>query len=189
MNMIKVNFLISVWNSINSLQLINNVSLYSINITCMDSFMSGSYPASLRNVGGSTQVPVRAWNNARKGTWGLPPPVKLERRDMTYYTVSMWRKTQNKQTKLLPVFIWGLRILLLYLNSQVLKESILLNLTWKNASNFTIIVPLIAIFIFCLYICYNHNNNNQSTEGTAFVWVSECQKGEGCEIINQFVFV
>jgi hypothetical protein len=55
------------------------------------------YPASLRNVGGSTQVPVRAWNNARKGTWGLPPPVKLERRDMTY-TVSMWRKTQNKQT-------------------------------------------------------------------------------------------
>jgi hypothetical protein len=63
----------------------------------LDSFMWGSYPASLRNVGGSTQVPVRAWNNARKGTWGLPPPVKLERRDMTY-TVSMWRKTQNKQT-------------------------------------------------------------------------------------------
>jgi hypothetical protein len=47
----------------------------------------------VRNVDGSTQVPVRAWNNARKGTWGLPPPVKLERRDMTY-TVSMWRKTQ-----------------------------------------------------------------------------------------------
>jgi hypothetical protein len=31
--------------------------------------------------------------------------------------------------------------------------------------------------------------NNQSTEGAEFVWVSECQKGEGCEIINQFVFV
>jgi hypothetical protein len=60
--------------------------------------MWGSYPASLQNVGGSTQVPVRAWNNARKATWGLPPPVKLERRDMTN-TVSMWRKTQNKQTK------------------------------------------------------------------------------------------
>jgi hypothetical protein len=30
---------------------------------------------------------------------------------------------------------------------------------------------------------------NQSTESTEFVWVSECQKGEGCEIINQFVFV
>jgi hypothetical protein len=28
---------------------------------------------------------------------------------------------------------------------------------------------------------------NQSTEGAEFVWVSECQKGEGCEIINQFV--
>jgi hypothetical protein len=64
----------------------------------LDSFMWGSYPASLRNVGGSTQVPVRAWKNARKGTWGLPPPVTPERRDMTF-TVSMWRKTQNKQTK------------------------------------------------------------------------------------------
>jgi hypothetical protein len=30
---------------------------------------------------------------------------------------------------------------------------------------------------------------NQSTEGAEFVWVSECQKGEDCEIINQFVFV
>jgi hypothetical protein len=28
---------------------------------------------------------------------------------------------------------------------------------------------------------------NQSTEGAEFVWVSECQKEEGCEIINQFV--
>jgi uncharacterized protein (UPF0179 family) len=30
---------------------------------------------------------------------------------------------------------------------------------------------------------------NQSTEGAEFVWVSECQKGEGCEIIKQFDFV
>jgi hypothetical protein len=30
---------------------------------------------------------------------------------------------------------------------------------------------------------------NQSTEGAEFVWVSEYQKGEGCGIINQFVFV
>jgi hypothetical protein len=29
--------------------------------------------------------------------------------------------------------------------------------------------------------------NNQSTEGAEFVWVTECQKGEGCYIINQFV--
>jgi hypothetical protein len=28
---------------------------------------------------------------------------------------------------------------------------------------------------------------NQSTEGAEFVWVSECQKGEGCKTINQFV--
>jgi hypothetical protein len=61
----------------------------------LESFLWGSYPASLRIVGGSIQVPVRAWNNARKGTWGLPPPVKLE--PMTY-TVSLWRKTKNKQT-------------------------------------------------------------------------------------------
>jgi hypothetical protein len=54
-------------------------------------------PASLRNVSGSARVPICAWNNAGKGTWGLPPPVKLERRDMTY-TVLMWRKTKNKQT-------------------------------------------------------------------------------------------
>jgi hypothetical protein len=67
----------------------------------LDSFMWGSYPASLRNVGGSTQVPVRAWNKARTGTWGLPPPVKLERRDMTN-TVSMWRKTQDKKKKNWP---------------------------------------------------------------------------------------
>jgi hypothetical protein len=59
--------------------------------------MEGSYPASLRNVAGSTRVPVRVWNNVRKGTWGLPPPVKLERLDMTYI-VWMWCKTQNKQT-------------------------------------------------------------------------------------------
>jgi hypothetical protein len=30
---------------------------------------------------------------------------------------------------------------------------------------------------------------NQSTEEAEFVWVSECQKGESCEIIKQFVFV
>jgi hypothetical protein len=35
----------------------------------------------------------------------------------------------------------------------------------------------------------NISKINQSTEGAEFVWVSECQKGEGCEIINQFVFV
>jgi hypothetical protein len=34
-------------------------------------------------------------------------------------------------------------------------------------------------------ICFK----NQSTEGAEFVWVSQCQKGEGCEIIKQFNFV
>jgi hypothetical protein len=56
----------------------------------------GSYPASLRNVGGYTQVLVRALYNDQRGTWSLPPPVKLERRHMTY-TVSVWRKTQSNK--------------------------------------------------------------------------------------------
>jgi hypothetical protein len=37
----------------------------------LDYFMWGNYPASLRNVGGSTQVPARSWNNTRKDMWGL----------------------------------------------------------------------------------------------------------------------
>jgi hypothetical protein len=35
----------------------------------------------------------------------------------------------------------------------------------------------------------SYNMLNQSTEGAAFVWISKCQKDEGCEIINQFAFV
>jgi hypothetical protein len=34
-----------------------------------------------------------------------------------------------------------------------------------------------------------YNIINQSTEGAEFVWVLECQKYEGCEIIKQFVFI
>jgi hypothetical protein len=29
----------------------------------------------------------------------------------------------------------------------------------------------------------------KAQKGAEFVWVSECQKSEGCEIINQFVFL
>ena len=50
----------------------------------LDSFMWGNYPATLQNVGGSTQVLARAWNNARRGTWGLPPRWKLESRHITF---------------------------------------------------------------------------------------------------------
>jgi hypothetical protein len=52
------------------------------------------------------------------------------------------------------------------------------------------------IYFYCVTILSTTINDqlsvtsiNQSTEGAEFVWVSECQKGEGCEIINQFVFV
>jgi hypothetical protein len=41
------------------------------------SYVWGSYQASLRNVGGFTQVPVPAWNNAGKGTWGIALEVFL----------------------------------------------------------------------------------------------------------------
>ena len=44
----------------------------------LDFVMWGSYPASLCNVGGSTQVATCVWNTARRGNWGLPLPVKLE---------------------------------------------------------------------------------------------------------------
>jgi hypothetical protein len=33
------------------------------------------------------------------------------------------------------------------------------------------------------------NVNQSTTEGAEFVWVSKCQKGKGCEIINQFVCI
>jgi hypothetical protein len=57
------------------------------------------YPASLRNAGGSTQMPVQALNNARKGTWDFPPPVKLE----CAIWPTLWRchvkpNNSNKQT-------------------------------------------------------------------------------------------
>jgi hypothetical protein len=39
------------------------------------------------------------------------------------------------------------------------------------------------------YMIFLQSGNNQSTEGAEFVWISECQKGEGCEIMNQFVFL
>jgi hypothetical protein len=62
------------------LYLVRHIFLNKIHINVVGSnpdrefwffFIWGSYPASLRNVGGSTQAPVRAWNNARKGAWGL----------------------------------------------------------------------------------------------------------------------
>jgi hypothetical protein len=34
--------------------------------------MWGNYRASLLNVFGSIQAPAHSWNNARRGTWGLP---------------------------------------------------------------------------------------------------------------------
>jgi hypothetical protein len=61
-------------------------------------YVKWSLSRNKRNVSGSTQVPVPARNNARKGTVGLSSPVKLERCHLTY-NMLVWRKTQNKQTK------------------------------------------------------------------------------------------
>jgi hypothetical protein len=66
----------------------------------LNSFMWGSYSASLQNVGGSTQVPVCAWNNAWKDTWGLLPPdrtiwlilwgIKSNQTNLTEHNVHYW---------------------------------------------------------------------------------------------------
>jgi hypothetical protein len=66
----------------------------------LDSFMWGSYPAILQNENGSTQVPVRAWNNAQKSIWGLPPPVKLECRHMTYTVLVCCKTLLNSNWKI-----------------------------------------------------------------------------------------
>ena len=52
--------------------------------------------SSLQNFGGSTQVPTFAWNNAQRGIWGLPIPVK----DYDIYSVGLTKKTiKNKETE------------------------------------------------------------------------------------------
>ena len=59
--------------------------------------ISGSYPGSMHNVHGSTQMPACVWNNAQ----GFPLPVKA-------WTVAIWpvqcccnlKPKQNKNTKL-----------------------------------------------------------------------------------------
>jgi hypothetical protein len=116
----------------------------------LDSFMWGSYPASLRNVGCSTQVPVRVWNNARNGTWGLPPPVKLERRHMTY-TVTVWRKPQlNKQTNKLKSwkdYWFSVNTLISYIISF---NEWLISSHWSN-----LILSVQRIFIIIVNVFFN----------------------------------
>jgi hypothetical protein len=88
----------------------------------------GGYPASVRNIAGSTKVPIRAQNNARKGTWGLSAPVMLKCRHMTY-TVSMWHKTKSiKQTNYTSKG-WKLPENIYYIDVTV--YSVKQNLSWK----------------------------------------------------------
>jgi hypothetical protein len=59
-------------------------------------YMGENYPACLRNIGGSTQVPVCAWNNVQRGTLGLSPPVHLEICPLTYIvSVQCVKPNQN----------------------------------------------------------------------------------------------
>jgi hypothetical protein len=98
----------------------------------LDSFMWGSYPASLWNVGGSTQVSFRAWN-AWKGTWGLPQPVKLESHQITF-TVSVWLKpTQTNKHYICKVISSGLckllrTLLMIDIQINMLKVKVTLTL-------------------------------------------------------------
>ena len=60
----------------------------------LDSFILGSYLVSLWNISESTQVLVCALNKAWNGTWGLPPPVKLESPHITF-TMLVRHKNPN----------------------------------------------------------------------------------------------
>ena len=56
----------------------------------LNSFMWGSFPASLRNVDCSIQV------SARTGIWGLPPPEMLESRYITFTGLVRWKSQPKK---------------------------------------------------------------------------------------------
>ena len=56
-------------------------------------------PASLQKIHVSVQVPIFAWNNALRGTWGISPPVKLESPYITFI-VLVQRKTRPKNLKM-----------------------------------------------------------------------------------------
>ena len=50
--------------------------------------MWGNHPISFRNDGGFARVPIRVSNNARRVTWGLPPPMKAGK--SAYDLSSVW---------------------------------------------------------------------------------------------------
>jgi hypothetical protein len=101
-----------------------HTAVFRIPTRILESFMWGCYQASLRNICGSTQVSVRAWNNARKGTWGLPPPVNLERGHMTY-TVLVGPKTHlNSQTNCLLRNVLKLKYLSILFSINLMVSSI-----------------------------------------------------------------
>ena len=62
----------------------------------LKSFIWACYPASLRNVRGSTLVPARNWNNTQMGIWGLPPPINTGKLRYERYCVGMFYETSSK---------------------------------------------------------------------------------------------
>jgi predicted phosphoadenosine phosphosulfate sulfurtransferase len=96
-------------------------------------FHVGSYPVSLRNVVGSTQVTVCAWSNEQKETWGFPPPVKLERRHKAFI-VYVWRKTLSKQTKPIMYNTYPKFALWLKKNPLITLIKFFINLVLKKVS-------------------------------------------------------
>ena len=58
----------------------------SILLMTLDSFMWGSYPASLWNVGGSTQLPTFVWNNA----WGTSEGLSIRSGVNTLRFAALW---------------------------------------------------------------------------------------------------
>ena len=83
----------------------------------------GSYPANFLNVDSSPQVPSCALNNTQRGTWGLPPPVKLESHRMTFI-VLVWHKPKNNQTNVHWIHLYDVN----YVENNI----VLLTLLFQN---------------------------------------------------------
>jgi hypothetical protein len=69
-----------------------------------------------------TSVPVRDWNNARKGTWGLSPQVKLERRHMTCTVSPKQNNNNNKIKNMRYVYFCWLRNFVIIVPLCLIKE-------------------------------------------------------------------
>jgi hypothetical protein len=67
-------------------------------VNCSESNEINMKLLTYNTVNVSTHVPVCVWNNTQRGTWGLPPPVKLEICIMTWTVKKQTTTTKNNMT-------------------------------------------------------------------------------------------